>query len=191
DLFFPLPFNDDQVEIVRRLDRSDGVVVQGPPGTGKTHTIANIICHYLALGRRVLVVSHGEAALAVLREKLPASVRDLAISLTATDREGLRQAETAVRRLQSIVETASPHEQARLIHRLERDLIAARERIAAIDDQFAHVAHRNLEPFPGAGERPFDLAKKLIAEQEAFAWFEDRPERLFAETGLSAAQIDE
>ena len=60
DLFFPKPFNDEQVEIIRRLEKNDGVVVQGPPGTGKTHTISNIICHYLALGRRVLVVSHGE-----------------------------------------------------------------------------------------------------------------------------------
>ena len=74
DLFFPKPFNDEQVEIVRRLEVNDGVVVQGPPGTGKTHTISNIICHYLALGRRVLVVSHGEAALSVM-EGLRADVR--------------------------------------------------------------------------------------------------------------------
>lgn len=57
DLFFPMPFNDEQVRIVQLLECVDGVVVQGPPGTGKTHTIANVICHYLALGRRVLVTS--------------------------------------------------------------------------------------------------------------------------------------
>lgn len=55
DLFFPKPFNEDQVNIIRRLEDSDGVVVQGPPGTGKTHTIANVICHMLATGKRVLV----------------------------------------------------------------------------------------------------------------------------------------
>ncbi|HEX7810661.1 MAG TPA: AAA domain-containing protein, partial [Burkholderiales bacterium] len=55
DLFFPKPFNDEQAHIVQLLETSDGVVVQGPPGTGKTHTIANIICHWLANGRRVLV----------------------------------------------------------------------------------------------------------------------------------------
>ena len=59
DLFFPKPFNDEQMEIVRRLEATDGIVVQGPPGTGKTHTISNIICHYMATGRRILVVSHG------------------------------------------------------------------------------------------------------------------------------------
>jgi len=34
DLFFPKPFNDDQVQIIHRLEKSDGLVVQGPPGTG-------------------------------------------------------------------------------------------------------------------------------------------------------------
>jgi hypothetical protein len=38
DVFFPKPFNDDQLEIIRRLSKADGLVVQGPPGTGKTHT---------------------------------------------------------------------------------------------------------------------------------------------------------
>jgi len=79
DLFFPKPFNDEQVEIIRRLEKSDGLVVQGPPGTGKTHTIANIISHMLATGRRVLVVSHGETALRVIQEQLPEGVRDLAL----------------------------------------------------------------------------------------------------------------
>ncbi len=77
DVFFPKPFNDDQVAIVARLSKVDGLVVQGPPGTGKTHTIANLICHALALGQRVLVVSRGEAALSVLRDQLPEKVRPL------------------------------------------------------------------------------------------------------------------
>jgi len=67
DIFFPKAFNDDQLEIIRRLSRSDGLVVQGPPGTGKTHTIANLICHAMATGQRVLVVSRAEAALSVLK----------------------------------------------------------------------------------------------------------------------------
>lgn len=53
ELYFPKPFNDEQVEIIRRLGTQPGLVVQGPPGTGKTHTIANIVCHYLAKGKRV------------------------------------------------------------------------------------------------------------------------------------------
>jgi hypothetical protein len=86
--FFPKAFNDEQIAIVERLESQDveGVVVQGPPGTGKTHTIANIICHYLATGRRVLVTSKSEGALTVLRDQIPEGIRDLAISLLTSTR---------------------------------------------------------------------------------------------------------
>lgn len=70
-----MPYNDEQVQIVQMLDHHDGVVVQGPPGTGKTHTIANVISHYLASGKRVLVTSMKDPALAVLQEKLPEEIR--------------------------------------------------------------------------------------------------------------------
>ena len=58
DVFFPKPFNDDQLEIIRRLSRADGLVVQGPPGTGKT-ICAEAVAH--ALGMKLLVVDYAEA----------------------------------------------------------------------------------------------------------------------------------
>ena len=82
-LFFPLPYNDEQEEVIRRLEAEDspGVTVQGPPGTGKTHTIANIISHFLATRRRVLVTAKTPEALRALQEKIPEGIRDLAISV--------------------------------------------------------------------------------------------------------------
>ena len=116
DVFFPKPFNNDQLEIVRRLSKADGLVVQGPPGTGKTHTIANLICHAMATGQRVLVVSSGEAALAVLKGQLPLEVRPLAISVLSNEREGLKQIESAIREIEGVVEGTQPSEQANHDH---------------------------------------------------------------------------
>jgi hypothetical protein len=89
-LFFPLPYNDEQEEVIHRLEAegSAGVTVQGPPGTGKTHTIANIISHFLATHRRVLVTAKTPEALRALQEKIPEGIRDLAISVIHNDREG-------------------------------------------------------------------------------------------------------
>ena len=70
-LLFPLQFNDEQRQIVDRLSQQSGVVVQGPPGTGKSHTIANLVCHLLATGNRVLVTSHAPRALRILKDKIP------------------------------------------------------------------------------------------------------------------------
>jgi primosomal protein N' len=101
--FFPLPYNDDQIEIVRRPEQNNvsGVVVQAPPGTGKTHTIANIVAHYMATGRRVLVSAREPEALSAIQNKLPESIRDLAISVIHSDREGARKLEQAVEILAS------------------------------------------------------------------------------------------
>ena len=55
ELYFPKPFNNEQVKIVQYLEKYPCVVVEGPPGTGKTHTIANVICHYLAGSSRISV----------------------------------------------------------------------------------------------------------------------------------------
>ncbi|ABE37829.1 DNA helicase, putative [Rhodopseudomonas palustris BisB5] len=175
DLFFPKPFNDEQVEIVRRLEENDGVVVQGPPGTGKTHTISNIICHYLALGRRVLVVSHGEPALSVLRDQLPPEVRDLAISITTSEKEGFKQLEGAVRLLQSIIESIRPGEQHRLIRNLENSIIGMRGRIAEIDAEIGRLAEKQLSAVPGSDLRPAELAAAVVASGDKYSWFVDRP----------------
>jgi very-short-patch-repair endonuclease len=190
DLFFPKPFNEEQKEIIRRLEKEDGVVVQGPPGTGKTHTISNIICHYLATGRRVLVVSHGEAALSVLREQLPEEVRGLAISITTSEREGLKQLEGAIRLLQSIVETLRPSEQSRLIRDLETSIIKMRERRDAIDTKIADFARVQLTEVPGRGISPADLAKAVVANREACSWFDDHPSAFLSETPISHREID-
>ncbi len=99
ELFFPLPFNEEQVKIAQKLECSNGVVVQGPPGTGKTHTIANIISHYMANGKRVLVTSMKEPALLVLKEKLPKSIQPLAISLLTNEQDGVKQFEFAISKI--------------------------------------------------------------------------------------------
>lgn len=189
DLFFPKPYNQEQVEIIKRLDRAKGVVVQGPPGTGKTHTIANIICHYLATGRRVLVVSHGEAALAVLRDKLPEGVRDLAISITTSEKEGLKQLEGAVRVLESVVQSIRPTDQARLISEIEQSIVHKRNRLAVIDAEIKNIAHDQLSEVEGAGLTPADLAKRIVDTQAECEWFPDRPPTFASRSGLSKERI--
>ena len=73
--------NAEQLAIARKIENSPAVVVQGPPGTGKTHTIANLLGHFLAQGQHVLVTSAASKALSVLKEKLPAGIQDLCVSL--------------------------------------------------------------------------------------------------------------
>lgn len=104
ELLFPLPANEDQKEIVRRLEQNYGVVVQGPPGTGKSHTIANITSHLLANGKRVLITSHTEKALKVLADKIPEEIRSLCVSVLGGDTKSIKKIEESV---QSICENVA------------------------------------------------------------------------------------
>ncbi len=70
ELFMPLPADSSQIVAIHASSQGGDFVLEGPPGTGKSQTIANIIAHNLALGRRVLFVSEKMAALEVVFRRL-------------------------------------------------------------------------------------------------------------------------
>jgi very-short-patch-repair endonuclease len=175
DLYFPKAFNDEQVRIVQLLDVSDGVAVQGPPGTGKTHTIANIICHYLAQGKRVLVTSMKDPALAVLQGQLPSEIRPLAISLLTSEQEGMKQFEHAIQKIASEVQALDRPGMSREIVRLEETIEALHGRLALIDRRIAEWAKKNLSKITIDGEEidPQDAARELVGQAGQFEWIPD------------------
>ncbi len=81
DIFLSKEANREQLEIAQRIEQYNAVLVQGPPGTGKTHTIANLLGHFLAQGKSVLVTSHTKKALSVLKEKVTLGLQDLCVSV--------------------------------------------------------------------------------------------------------------
>jgi very-short-patch-repair endonuclease len=70
EVIYPFPSNGPQRKVADAVDKNAIVVVQGPPGNGKSLTIANLVAHLVAEGKRVLVCSHKEQALVVVRDKL-------------------------------------------------------------------------------------------------------------------------
>jgi len=175
DLYFPKPFNDEQVRIIQLLEVSDGVVVQGPPGTGKTHTIANVICHYLAEGRRVLVTSMKDPALAVLQEHLPAEIRPLAIPLLTSEQEGMKQFEHAIHKIASEVQGLDRGSTARAINHLTESIDALHGKLASIDRKIAEWAKLNLAKVTLNTEEiePQDAAREVVENSAQFEWIPD------------------
>ncbi len=175
DLFFPMAFNDEQVRIVQLLDVSDGVVVQGPPGTGKTHTIANVICHYLADGKRVLVTSMKDPALAVLQEKLPPEIRPLAISLLTSEADGMKQFEYAISKIASEVQRIDRAAVAREIVQIEQQIDGLHGRMSIIDRRVNDWAAKNLSRIELDGEQiePQDAAHEVVKGAGYFEWIPD------------------
>ncbi|MBT8763183.1 AAA family ATPase [Desulfohalobiaceae bacterium Ax17] len=179
ELYFPKPFNDSQVQIIDRLEENDGVVVQGPPGTGKTHTIANIICHYLATGRRVLVTSKGEPALSVLQEQIPEELRSLTISLLTNERQGMKQLESAVELLAGLVSQRSLRELKQEAESSELRVKQLKREIYQIDTQIEEWGLKQLKPVPKKLTEAnyeitaMELAQQLISDPGEHDWLPD------------------
>ena len=70
NIFIPLNCDSSQLVAVEASTKKQDFVLEGPPGTGKSETIANIICHNLALGRKVLFVAEKMAALNVVYRRM-------------------------------------------------------------------------------------------------------------------------
>lgn len=70
EFFAPLNCDSSQTVAVAASAVSQDFVLEGPPGTGKSETIANIISHNLAIGRKVLFVAEKMAALQVVFRRM-------------------------------------------------------------------------------------------------------------------------
>jgi very-short-patch-repair endonuclease len=70
DFFAPLPADSSQLAVLAAAEKGKDFVIVGPPGTGKSQTIANLITHLMANGKRVLFVSEKMAALEVVYRRL-------------------------------------------------------------------------------------------------------------------------
>ena len=175
-LLMPLPTNPEQEAVARRLAEHRGVTVQGPPGTGKTHTIANLISHLVGHGKRVLVTSQKEQALAVLRDKIPESVRDLSVAVLGSSATSIAQLDQSV---QAIYEkaVALDHRSARArissldaqLTEVQRDIGALRGRISA------SIARERASYTVGtATHTPSTLGKWLAARESGLGYIPDQ-----------------
>ncbi len=196
ELFFPLPWNDEQKRIAERLDANYGVVVKGPPGTGKSHTIANLISRFLSQGKTVLVTSQTSKALEVLRDKLPEDIRSLAVSQlnqTAKRDDVLQQSITEISSNLGERHTKFSEDKATNIRkelqgvREEKSTLANQIRKYILTDSSVKI---NID---GQDIKPIDAAK-LIDKQTSnkeLEWFTDQvhfeTELNFTETDLQEA----
>ncbi len=175
--FFPLPYNEEQAKIIDRLDANDVVTVTGPPGTGKTHTIANIIAHFMATGKRVLVTARTAEAIAAVREKLPKDLASLVIASVASDREGVKHLEEAIQRLSDDVVSLDAAQTIDDITHIEADIVAIDEQIRSCDRRLADIAAENLTTLSWGGEErtAMELAEEILRVAPANDWMTDRP----------------
>ena len=174
-LYFPLPTNEEQRRIAERLRVQPYVLVKGPPGTGKSHTIANLICHLLASGDRVLVTAHAPKALNVLRDLLPTDTRDLCVTALGSTREDQRLLEDSVRGiLRRKNEWKGDQSAQEKIAELECDLRQLDDRCAQVERGLRECreaethSHTLIGGYQGTAAQ---IARELQQDRQTYDWF--------------------
>lgn len=176
-VYFPLATNQEQLRIVDYLTTRNGVLVQGPPGTGKSHTIANLICHLLATGKRVLVTAETPRALRVLHDKLPKEISPLCVSLLGNDRAALRGLEASVAAISNRYANWNADHNDKEIERLRRQLSAARAQRSRAEASLRSIRERETrshEVADGAYRGTAQaIARRLAEEKARLGWIPD------------------
>ncbi|MCW5212231.1 AAA family ATPase, partial [Desulfobulbus sp. TB] len=174
ELYFPLPANEEQRKIIRTLNMQTGVLVQGPPGTGKSHTIANLISHLLASGKRILVTAKTKQALQVLHDKLPEELRPLAISLLGEDKSSLAR---SVEGILAQWNAWDESENRRRTDELEARLHDTRKANAVAEQQIFALREKETFTHQLAEGRcsgtAAQIARQLRSDADKYAWFTD------------------
>lgn len=175
DVLFPLPSNSEQREVVKRICENYGVVVQGPPGTGKSHTIANLICHLLAHGKRVLVTSQTDRALKVLADKIPEQVQPLCMSVLGNDIASLKKLNESVKKISDNL-SVNPQNLYEKIQDLKLELDKCKKNQELLYDQFKEIQHIENEVINYNNEKYkiIDIAAWVKRNKEKCSWIEDK-----------------
>lgn len=184
EIYFPLLANEEQRDIAQRLSTRQGVLVQGPPGTGKSHTIANLVCHLLATGQRVLITSHTSRALKALLDKFEQEIdlkeiAGLCVILLGDDLNALQSLEDSVRGITDQYKAWNPEKNRQRIRELEKKLDEARRSEASCLSELRSLreaeTYQHPPRFGGYSGTAQDIAVRLRENQPRYCWLPARP----------------
>lgn len=175
-IFFPKEFNDEQIEIIEKARKNNKVLVQGPPGTGKSHTIANLICHLLAQGEKVLITAYTKRALEVLKDKLPDEFQDLTVNLLSSDSTSIKDLEKSVNSINDTLSQASLNDYRAEIEAKEDQLKSINKEIAEKTNRLIEIKEKSTRSrtinknYSGTLTQ---IAEAIETDTEKFAWYND------------------
>lgn len=179
--------NREQLEIAERIEHYNAVLVQGPPGTGKTHTIANLLGHFLAQGKNVLITSQTKKALSVLKEKVEDEIKYLCVSVLDDTNKDM------VRSVDGISEYMSRHTANEIKNRKNsetRQRMAIINQLAEVRKRIYTIKNKEFKPIVLNGDSysPLDAAKFVYTNAEKLSYIPGKV-KLYHPLPLTVAQL--
>ena len=175
-IYFPNKFNDEQIAIIKKARYNNKVLVQGPPGTGKSHTIANLICHLLANGKKVLVTAYTKRALEVLKDKLPDEFKSLTVNLLSGDSSSIKDLEASVNTINDELSNTDIDNLKKEIEDLEEELLTLKNDRAYNTNELLkikEISTRSISINPQYKGTLTEIGTLLGADKLRFDWYRD------------------
>lgn len=165
DVLLSKEANREQLEIAQRMENYNAVLVQGPPGTGKTHTIANLLGHFIAQGKSVLVTSHTTKALDVLKDKIAPGLQSLCVSLLDDSNKDMEKSVEGITTFMSQHSSSSLKKEMEIIGEERKSIITG---LAKVRKKIFMSIQKECESITYQGESltPTEAAKYVAMNQE-------------------------
>ena len=176
-IYFPNKYNDEQITIIKKARLNNKVLVQGPPGTGKSHTIANLICHLLANGKKILVTAYTKRALEVLKDKLPEEFKALTVNLLSGDSASIQDLESSVNLINDELSNTDFDILNTEIEALDAKLSGLKSKRVYDTNELLKVkekASRKIEFNSTYHGTLTEVAERLELEKEKYSWYKDK-----------------
>lgn len=173
-IYFPKEYNDEQIEIIQKAKTNNKVLVQGPPGTGKSHTIANLICHLLASGKKVLITAYTKRALEVLKDKLPKEFQNLTVNLLSSDSSSIQGLQSSVNAINDELSRINLNDYNSQIEKLAADLSSTRAKIMFNTHELLKIKEKSIRKqeinscYYGTLT---EIAEKIEKDASEYSWY--------------------
>ncbi|MCY6959223.1 AAA domain-containing protein [Clostridium brassicae] len=174
EILFPLPYSQAQKEVVKKIGKSFGVVIEGGPGTGKSQTIVNLICHFLAHNKRVLVTSQSDKSLKMLFKKIPEDIKPLCMSIIDNNSEEMKEVEYSIRKITENI-SLDGNKLYKETKYLQNELNKCSDRQKQLYDnlQRAEKIENGTVKYGGKYYKLLNIAKWLKENEKQYSWIED------------------
>ena len=163
DILLSKKANGEQLKIAQRIEKNNAVLVQGPPGTGKTHTIANLLGHFLAQGKKILVTSHTREALSVMKDKVVPSLQNLCVSIVD---DSYKDMESSIAGITEFAADNSSSELRRNMDIIERKRAENIERLGQVREDIYSLIEKECTPI--------DVCGKIFTPSQAASFVTDK-----------------
>lgn len=169
DVLLSKEANKEQLEIAKRIESYNAVLVQGPPGTGKTHTIANLLGHFLAQGKSVLVTSQTPKALSVLKEKVAPGLQNLCVSMLEDSSIDM---ERSIDGITDYMSRTTSHEVKREMERIAKERNQVIQELADVRRKLFQLINQesNCIVYNGEELSPSKAAEYVLAHAEELSY---------------------